>query len=113
MAGTGRSMLLSLLLFAVTLSLLEMYRGWFAASELKTIAGGFVSSLLFLLLLTSKFCSLSVITKKLVVLEPGGVQLALSTVFASQHGMLPLTYFANSLFKSLIVVWSHDRTDRP
>ncbi|XBJ18764.1 protein KRTCAP2 homolog [Triticum dicoccoides] len=51
MASTGRSMLLSLLLFAVTLSLLEMYRGWFAASELKTIAGGFVSSLLFLLLL--------------------------------------------------------------
>jgi hypothetical protein len=45
-------MLLSLLLFAVTLSLLEMYRGWFASSELKTIAGGFVSSLLFLLLLT-------------------------------------------------------------
>jgi hypothetical protein len=52
MASTGRSMLLSLLLFAVTLSLLEMYRGWFASSELKTIAGGFVSSLLFLLLLT-------------------------------------------------------------
>ncbi|KAG8068274.1 hypothetical protein GUJ93_ZPchr0005g16219 [Zizania palustris] len=52
MASTGRSMLLSLLLFAVTLSLLEMYRGKFASSELMTIAGGFVSSLLFLLLLT-------------------------------------------------------------
>lgn len=52
MAGTGRSMLLSLLLFAVTLSLLEMYRGSFASSELMTIAGGFISSLLFLLLLT-------------------------------------------------------------
>uniref|UniRef100_J3M8A1 Uncharacterized protein n=2 Tax=Oryza brachyantha TaxID=4533 RepID=J3M8A1_ORYBR len=52
MASTGRSMSLSLLLFAVTLSLLEMYRGKFASSELMTIAGGFVSSLLFLLLLT-------------------------------------------------------------
>jgi hypothetical protein len=45
-------MALSLLLFAVTLSLLEMYRGRFASSELMTIAGGFVSSLLFLFLLT-------------------------------------------------------------
>ncbi|KAL6609762.1 hypothetical protein ACP70R_039731 [Stipagrostis hirtigluma subsp. patula] len=52
MASTGRSMLLSLLLFAVTLSLLEMYRAKFASSELMTIAGGFVSALLFLLLLT-------------------------------------------------------------
>jgi len=52
MASTGRSMLLSLLLFAVTLSLLEMYRAKFASSELMTIAGGFVCSLLFLLLLT-------------------------------------------------------------
>ncbi|KAL6841244.1 hypothetical protein ACP4OV_028762 [Aristida adscensionis] len=52
MASTGRSMLLSLLLFAVTLSLLEMYGATFAASELMTIAGGFVSALLFLLLLT-------------------------------------------------------------
>uniref|UniRef100_A0A0D3G949 Uncharacterized protein n=1 Tax=Oryza barthii TaxID=65489 RepID=A0A0D3G949_9ORYZ len=53
MASTGgRSMALSLLLFAVTLSLLEMYRGRFASSELMTIAGGFVCSLLFLFLLT-------------------------------------------------------------
>jgi hypothetical protein len=55
MASTGRSMLLSLLLFAVTLSLLEMYRAKFASSELMTIAGGFVCSLLFLLLLTVRF----------------------------------------------------------
>ena len=48
-------MLLSLLLFAVTLSLLEMYRAKFASSELMTIAGGFVCSLLFLLLLTVRF----------------------------------------------------------
>jgi len=48
-------MLLSLLLFAVTLSLLEVYRAKFASSELMTIAGGFVCSLLFLLLLTVRF----------------------------------------------------------
>lgn len=52
MAGPGRSMLYSLLLFAVTFSLLEMYRGKLASSELLTIAGGFISSLLFVLLLT-------------------------------------------------------------
>ncbi|KAJ0985364.1 hypothetical protein J5N97_003720 [Dioscorea zingiberensis] len=52
MAGPGRSMLYSLLLFAITFSLLEMYREKLASSELLTIAGGFISSLLFVLLLT-------------------------------------------------------------
>ncbi|URE45343.1 Keratinocyte-associated protein 2 [Musa troglodytarum] len=52
MAGPGRSMLYSLLSFAIILSLLEMYRGKLASSELLTIFGGFISSLLFLLLLT-------------------------------------------------------------
>lgn len=52
MAGPNRSMLYSFLLFTIILSLLEMYRDKFASTELLTIAGGFVSSLLFLLLLT-------------------------------------------------------------
>lgn len=52
MAGPGRSMLYSLLLFATILSLLEMCRGKLASSELLTIFGGFISSLLFLVLLT-------------------------------------------------------------
>ncbi|GAB4844137.1 hypothetical protein Ancab_037444 [Ancistrocladus abbreviatus] len=52
MAGTGSSMLLSILLFTVVLSLQEIYRGKLASSELFTILGGFVSSLLFLLSLT-------------------------------------------------------------
>ncbi|KAG1338208.1 protein KRTCAP2 [Cocos nucifera] len=52
MAGPGRSMVYSLLLFATVLSLLEMYRGKLASSELLTIFGGFISSLLFLVLLT-------------------------------------------------------------
>ncbi|KAG6499403.1 hypothetical protein ZIOFF_039188 [Zingiber officinale] len=52
MATTGRSMLYSLLSFAIILSLLEMYREKLASSELLTILGGFVSSLLFLLMLT-------------------------------------------------------------
>ncbi|XP_008788018.1 keratinocyte-associated protein 2 [Phoenix dactylifera] len=52
MTGPGRSMLYSLLLFAIILSLLEMYRGKLASSELLTIFGGFISSLLFLVLLT-------------------------------------------------------------
>ncbi|CAK9313570.1 unnamed protein product [Citrullus colocynthis] len=52
MAGSGSSMLYSFLLFTVILSLQEMYRGKLASSELFTILGGFVSSLLFLVLLT-------------------------------------------------------------
>ncbi|GLT55832.1 hypothetical protein SLA2020_289200 [Shorea laevis] len=52
MAGPGSSMLYSFLLFTVVLSLQEMYRGKLASSELFTILGGFISSLLFLVLLT-------------------------------------------------------------
>ncbi|KAL8244401.1 hypothetical protein R6Q59_010659 [Mikania micrantha] len=52
MAESGNSMLYSFLLFVVTLSLQEMYRGKLASSELFTILGGFTSSLVFLFLLT-------------------------------------------------------------
>ncbi|KAL8146180.1 hypothetical protein AgCh_004065 [Apium graveolens] len=52
MAGSGSSMLSSLLLFTVILSLQQMYRGKLASTELFTIFGGFTSSLLFLMLLT-------------------------------------------------------------
>lgn len=50
-------MLYSFLLFTVILSLQEMYRGKLASTELFTILGGFISSLIFLVLLTvsSKF----------------------------------------------------------
>ncbi|KAL5731814.1 hypothetical protein ACHQM5_004508 [Ranunculus cassubicifolius] len=52
MAGPGSSMLGSFLSFTVILSLQEMYRGSLASSELLTILGGFISSLIFLTLLT-------------------------------------------------------------
>ncbi|CAA6669208.1 unnamed protein product [Spirodela intermedia] len=52
MEGLGRSMLYSSLLFTVILSLMEMYREKLASSEPLTILGGFISSLLFLTLLT-------------------------------------------------------------
>ncbi|KAL5559675.1 hypothetical protein UlMin_035886 [Ulmus minor] len=52
MAGPSSSMLYSFLLFTVILSLQEMYRGKLASTELFTILGGFISSLLFLVLLT-------------------------------------------------------------
>uniref|UniRef100_A0A2P2J6B8 Uncharacterized protein MANES_18G081900 n=1 Tax=Rhizophora mucronata TaxID=61149 RepID=A0A2P2J6B8_RHIMU len=52
MAGPGSSMLYSLLLFTVILSLQQMYRAQLASSELFTVLGGFISSLLFLVLLT-------------------------------------------------------------
>ncbi|XP_010251500.1 PREDICTED: protein KRTCAP2 homolog isoform X1 [Nelumbo nucifera] len=52
MAGLGSSMLYSFLLFSVILSLQEMYREKLASSELFTILGGFISSLIFAVLLT-------------------------------------------------------------
>ncbi|XXG40148.1 hypothetical protein AAC387_Pa01g0935 [Persea americana] len=52
MAGTGSSMLYSFLLFIIVLSLQEMYRAKLASSELFTILGGLISSLIFLVLLT-------------------------------------------------------------
>ncbi|XP_021731819.1 protein KRTCAP2 homolog [Chenopodium quinoa] len=48
MASTGNSMLLSFLMFTVVLSLEVIYRAKLASSELFTILGGFISSLLFL-----------------------------------------------------------------
>ncbi|KAF9589352.1 hypothetical protein IFM89_022961, partial [Coptis chinensis] len=52
MAGSGSSMICSFLLFTVILSLEEMYRGKLASTELFTIVGGFISSLIFVMLLT-------------------------------------------------------------
>ncbi|KAJ8762872.1 hypothetical protein K2173_023001 [Erythroxylum novogranatense] len=52
MASPGSSMLYSLLLFTVILSLQQMYKAQLASTELFTILGGFISSLLFLVLLT-------------------------------------------------------------
>nr|ADE75628.1 unknown [Picea sitchensis]ADE77289.1 unknown [Picea sitchensis] len=52
MTGPGNSMLYSFLLFVVTLSLQQMHKEKLASTELYTILGGFVSSLLFLLVLT-------------------------------------------------------------
>jgi hypothetical protein len=54
-SGAGSSMLYSFLLFTVILSLQEMYRSKLASTELFTILGGFISSLLFLVLLTVSF----------------------------------------------------------
>lgn len=55
MAGSGSSMLYSFLLFVVILSLQEVYRGKLASTELFTILGGFISSLLFLVSLTVSY----------------------------------------------------------
>uniref|UniRef100_A0A0D6R1K9 Uncharacterized protein n=1 Tax=Araucaria cunninghamii TaxID=56994 RepID=A0A0D6R1K9_ARACU len=52
MTSPGNSMLYSFLLFVVTLSLQQMYKAKLASTELYTIFGGFISSLLFLLVLT-------------------------------------------------------------
>ncbi|XP_057533954.1 uncharacterized protein LOC130812325 [Amaranthus tricolor] len=48
MAGTGSSMMISSLLFTLVLSLAVIYRGKLGSSEVFTILGGFISSLLFL-----------------------------------------------------------------
>ncbi|TXG53026.1 hypothetical protein EZV62_022195 [Acer yangbiense] len=78
MAGTGSSMLYSFLTFTVILSLQEMYRGKLASSELFTILGGFISSLLFLVSLTNN-------TETFVAL----VMLLISFFSASVHWKFP------------------------
>lgn len=50
--STANSTLYSFLLFVITLSLQQVYKEKLASSELYTILGGFVSSLLFILVLT-------------------------------------------------------------
>eukprot|EP00250_Pteridium_aquilinum_P034818 c8158_g1_i1 orf=90-485(+) len=52
MTSAVNSMLYSFLLFIITLSLQQMYKEKLASSEVYTILGGFISSLLFLLALT-------------------------------------------------------------
>ncbi|CAM6093358.1 unnamed protein product [Calypogeia fissa] len=50
--STANSALYSFLLFIITLSLQQVYKEKLASSELYTIFGGFVASLLFILVLT-------------------------------------------------------------
>lgn len=52
MTSTGNSMLYSFLLFVITLSLQQVYKDKLASTELYTVFGGLISSLLFLLVLT-------------------------------------------------------------
>ncbi|KAJ7563417.1 hypothetical protein O6H91_03G109200 [Diphasiastrum complanatum] len=52
LTNAGNSMLYSFLLFVITISLQQMYKERLASSEIYTILGGFISSLLFLLALT-------------------------------------------------------------
>ncbi|BBM98141.1 hypothetical protein MPTK1_1g11160 [Marchantia polymorpha subsp. ruderalis] len=52
LTSTANSALYSFLLFVITLSLQQVYKEKLASTEVFTILGGFVSSLLFLLVLT-------------------------------------------------------------
>ncbi|CAM6017783.1 unnamed protein product [Sphagnum balticum] len=52
LTSTGNSMLYSFLLFIITLSLQQVYREKLASTELYTILGGLISSILFLLVVT-------------------------------------------------------------
>ncbi len=54
LTSTGNSMLYSFLLFIITLSLQQVYREKLASTELYTILGGLISSILFLLVVTVK-----------------------------------------------------------
>eukprot|EP00252_Welwitschia_mirabilis_P019946 TRINITY_DN4760_c0_g1_i2.p1 TRINITY_DN4760_c0_g1~~TRINITY_DN4760_c0_g1_i2.p1 ORF type:complete len:127 (+),score=13.04 TRINITY_DN4760_c0_g1_i2:215-595(+) len=52
MTSSGSSMVYSFLLCVITLSLQQMYKAKLASTELYTILGGFISSFIFLLILT-------------------------------------------------------------
>lgn len=107
MAESGNSMLYSLLLFVVTLSLQEMYRGKLASTELFTILGGFTSSLVFLFLLTvSSFLSCYDIVRLVCVCVfsfsgfayPWTFLCFFSSVIAMMHGNLcGLKFFVNGI----------------
>lgn len=108
MAESGNSMLYSLLLFVVTLSLQEMYRGKLASSELFTILGGFTSSLVFLFLLTVSSLLSSDDIHRLVcvcvfiyfhfLLIHGHFYVFFPSVIAMMHGNLcGLKFFANGI----------------
>ncbi|XP_026272889.1 keratinocyte-associated protein 2 [Frankliniella occidentalis] len=51
--STGASFVLSLLLSVVVFSGMQMYKSWFTSTQLHTVFGGYISSVLFLLILTS------------------------------------------------------------
>ncbi|KAJ1521609.1 hypothetical protein ONE63_003258 [Megalurothrips usitatus] len=51
--STGASFMLSLLLAILVFSGMQMYKSWFSSTQLHTILGGYVSSVFFLLILTS------------------------------------------------------------
>ncbi|XP_058075176.1 uncharacterized protein LOC131223711 [Magnolia sinica] len=100
MAGTGSSMLYSFLLFVIILSLQEMYREKLASSELFTILGGLISSLIFLVLLTfvgnfQESCGMrtgwgSVLFSELVALAAAGSvhRVCITTCFLFSAGLL-------------------------
>ena len=51
--STGASFVLSLLFAVLLFSGMQMYKSWFTSTQLHTVFGGYVSSILFLLILTA------------------------------------------------------------
>lgn len=120
MAGPGSSMLYSFLLFTAIFSLEEMYRAKLASTELFTILGGFISSLLFLVLLTfiGNFQELNgmktgwgaVIVAEAVALIVAGTvhRVCITTCFLFSIGLL---YEVNKL-SGVILLKSESKTRR-
>ncbi|XP_065846863.1 uncharacterized protein [Euphorbia lathyris] len=120
MAGPGSSMLYSGLLFTIILSLEEMYRGKLASTELFTILGGFISSLLFLVLLTfignfQESCGMktgwgAVVSAEVVALIAAGTvhRVCITTCFLFSVGLL---YEVNKL-SGVILTKSESKTRR-
>ncbi|XP_063981604.1 protein KRTCAP2 homolog [Diachasmimorpha longicaudata] len=50
---SGVSFILSLILTIILFSGMQMYKGWLASSQLHTILGGYIGSVLFMLILTA------------------------------------------------------------
>ncbi|KAJ9166700.1 hypothetical protein P3X46_021410 [Hevea brasiliensis] len=120
MAGPGSSMLYSILLFIVILSLQEMYRGKLASTELFTILGGFISSFLFLVLLTfignfQETCGMKtgwgtvVLAEAIALIAAGTVhRVCITTCFLFSVGLL---YEVNKL-SGMILSKSESKTRR-
>ncbi|KAF9661479.1 hypothetical protein SADUNF_Sadunf19G0073100 [Salix dunnii] len=119
-SGAGSSMLYSFLLFTVILSLQEMYRSKLASTELFTILGGFISSLLFLVLLTlignyQETCGMKtgwgavIIAEAVALIAAGTVhRVCITTCFLFSAGLL---YEVNKL-SGVILSKSDSKTRR-
>jgi uncharacterized membrane protein YdcZ (DUF606 family) len=59
--SSGTSFVLASILTVLLFSGMQMYRQWLASSQLHTILGGYLGSVLFIFVLTVSFCCVNLV----------------------------------------------------